>query len=167
MKIKLSLCILCFLSFKLLAQTTLTSFQEARESIVLLKNDRDVIPLSKLENLRTVYYPLTADGNMSTFLNRYTSIDTTTDLAEAKNYNCFIIAIDKANVARQALLLEQIPPNSKIISILVGEADNWIREPIFLKSQTVFYLPTPQILAFEIIPQIIFGGLGGANVPGP
>lgn len=160
MKIKLSLCIWCFLGFKLLAQTTLTSFQEARESIVLLKNDQDIIPLSRLESLRAACYPFAADGNMSTSLNRYTVVKTTTDLAEAKNYNCFIIAIDKANRAKQTLLLEQIPSKSLLISILVGEADNWIEEPIFKASQAVFYLPKPQTLAFEIIPQIIFGGLG-------
>ena len=144
MKIKLSLCIWCFLGFKLLAQTNLPSFQAARESIVLLKNDRDIIPLSMLESLRAVYYPFAAGGNISTFLNRYTIVQTTTDLAEAKNHNCFIVAIDQANRAKQTLLLEQVPSNSILISILVGEADNWIEEPIFKASQAVFYSPKPQ-----------------------
>ena len=164
MKIRLSLCLLCFFCLEIVAQEDVHSFQEAWESIVLLKNEQALIPIQVLEKTRVAYLPMDVeqDEALIQVLNRYTKVDVVRDFNNLSSYDLFILGLKNEEETRTTYetYLTTLKKQGKLISLIFG-VDYEIKNSAFLEEvDAALYLPKVNASTLNIAAQIIFGGMG-------
>ncbi len=161
-------------------------YEQTEKSLVLLKNERDLLPLKRLDTLRIAYLPIEMDAydadEIEQTLQKYTSV-TTLELprnALAKDvaawvedalgkYDLFILGInDLSSDATPAFLTYQramLPfiESGKTVSIILGGKRALEYLPELANSDGLIVAPKRIDWAQSLAAQIVFGGIGASG----
>ena len=163
--------VLSVISNKSLAKFDSLAFQKYQEiecSLVLIKNDNDILPLKKLETQDII--SLSLSSQLNEFHNRVNSYK------EARNIKGELSGLElEENLIILAVNSHDSPSESQVEDFknLVGERSDlgvvllvnslqWLAEQkdIYALSDAIIYLPISQSLSYDLATQGVFGGIG-------
>lgn len=149
-----------------MAQDATLPFEQAWKSVVVLENRNQAIPIGDLTSLQAAY--LSPDGSVNAtqqaeFLKlfwRYAPIELVSDPAATENFNYFIYPTTQAAISPAKLdALRKLADRGTLVTLLIGSEEDWLQCPLLRFSDAVLYLTQPSEIAFQVVPQILFGGL--------
>lgn len=143
-------------------------YQEIESSLVLIKNDKDILPLKKLESLDIM--SLSLSSQLKEFHNRVNSYK------EARNIkgeisglelaeNLIILAVNSHDSPSR----NQVEGFKKVVGdkadlkvVLIVNSLQWLaeQEDIYSMSDAIIYIPISQALSYDLAVQAVFGGIG-------
>ncbi|MEN0002922.1 MAG: serine hydrolase [Bacteroidota bacterium] len=147
-------------------------YKEALESIVLLKNQDDLLPLHRLDTQRIAYLSLGLSQAQNAVLlpqlRKYTLVDSlpifwqTDSLnaleGQAPNYNLLVITWGGEEVDAGALEeLQALPSSIRVVSIGLG-VDAFAKNVVRERSQALLLVPHWSSQSLSLAAQIPFGG---------
>lgn len=149
--------------------------QKIEKSLVLLKNDHGIVPITRLDTVNMKPWFIGDPRNREAFLNRifaYKEFDLSDDalkenyFSESSGSDVFIIGIDSIGLAKGVEIsrlishLETARNNSKVI--LVVPSFEWIfqRMKLLELATTIIYNPTNEVMGFDLAVQAAFGAIG-------
>ncbi len=163
---------------------SLKHYQQAAGSLVLLKNEQNIVPLHHLDSLRVAFlrFGLPADSELEKTLKKYTLVETlnlpaTGSLEDAgiwvaqqqSKFNLFILGINDFDPAATPaylfghfylnVLLEQTPA----IAVVLGGERAFTYLPNLAKAQGLLVVPVQNEWSESLAAQIIFGGAGATG----
>ena len=161
-----------------MAELALASYEEAAASIVVLKNEQELLPLKNLHELKVAYLSLGGLGKDFFYetLQKYMPVDqinfpyglenTKLELLEKKltaEYNTFIFAMHETgkvqNPEEVKMFLQKLITNHQTIAVQLGAIDDFRnRRPGLSNIDAVIYAPQRSQDAASLSAQIIFGG---------
>lgn len=144
------------------------NYQEIQSSLVLIKNDNDILPLKKLETLDIV--SLSLSSQLKEFHTRVNSYKEARNIkgeikALSDDENLVILAINSLDSPSQT----QVEDFKKVVGnqgelkvVLIVNSLQWLAEQddIFSMSNAIVYLPISKALSYDLAVQGVFGGIG-------
>lgn len=140
-----------------------TSFEQAIQEVVLLKNENNILPLQDLEKCRTGFIPLAVDvqGLLHKTLKKYTDVDLLHPMAPTGGHNLLIVGIGSPVVMESfGTWLQEVGSRQNTIVVLMGLETAKSALPYLSAAKAVLFAPTLGEVFASIAPQIIFGGIG-------
>lgn len=156
------------------------SFEQARSSIVMAKNEDELVPIKDLVKQRIAYLPvgLPKESEFERYLKKYTSIDRISmpavndgKVAMAwaeglkEKYNLIIIGIEDRTNQQKEYFTRHFGINSAIqqfpnVTVVFGGTQIFKFLPTIKNSEALMVVPDQFELVESIAAQAIFGGLG-------
>lgn len=156
-------------------------FEKTIRSIVLLKNEVQLLPLQRLDTLQIAYIGLDIDQNrpLEKTLKKYSWV-TTLELpasgsaadasawaaAQAANYNLFILGINDLselptpNYLFDHFYLTALMEKAKTIAVVLGGNRALLYLPNLAQAQGLIVAPLQNDFSEALAAQLIFGGIG-------
>jgi CubicO group peptidase (beta-lactamase class C family) len=164
------------------ADTTAAQFAAIQQSLVLLRNEGDFIPLQNLESARIVYYDLDglSGSELEKTLAKYAPVDAASlpdglsageailwAEGQARRYNLGIICIrEAAEMAalpaylQSQFLLQALLERITCVVITVGSGLVYQLMPRIGTARAVIHAPVPERWTESLAAQAVFGGAG-------
>ncbi|MFT7033933.1 MAG: CubicO group peptidase (beta-lactamase class C family) [Cyclobacteriaceae bacterium] len=143
-------------------------YQEIENSLVLIKNDNDILPLKNLETLDIM--SLSLSSQLKEFHNRINSYK------EARNIkgeisrleleeNLIILAVNSHDSPSQSQVdgfINTVGGRADLKFVLIVNSLEWLaeQEDIYSMSDAIIYIPISQALSYDLAVQAVFGGIG-------
>ncbi len=184
-KFFLTICLLFVVNLFGSAQQTndIQLFEKTIRSIILLKNEAQLLPLQRLDTLRIAYIGLDIAQNspLEKTLKKYTQV-TTLELpasgsaedayawakAQAKKYNLFILGINDLgehptpNYLFDHFYLNALMEEAKTIPVVLGGNRALLYLPNLAQAQGLIVAPLQNDFSETLAAQMIFGGIGAS-----
>ncbi|MDX1940735.1 MAG: serine hydrolase [Saprospiraceae bacterium] len=157
------------------------NYTQAAESLVLLKNEGNLIPLHHLNSLKIAFvrFGLKPDSELENVLQKYTKIETLAvsnfnSRESAENwvnqqltqYNLFILGINdfdpsaSPDYSFKLFYLNALLEKAPSIAIVLGNKQAFNLIPNLLKARGLIIMPVQNEWSESVAAQVVFGGIG-------
>ena len=168
------------------AQDTLavTQYRQARQQLVLLRNEGDRIPLARLDTLRVAFVDPGgwAESDLAEALNRYLPTPvlrpTATESVETANawvrkqlpaFDLFILGLrdyqpggDSLAIDRRRLVIEELIRQAPVVPVVIGGKNILAGMPMLARAEGLIVAP-PGPYGPSLAAQLIFGAVGAKS----
>lgn len=144
---------------------TLRAFQEAHKSIVLLKNENQLLPLHRLDTQRIAFIPFGLSPKQEDILlqqmHKYTPrvLLTSPEVLQLRPdlFNLVVMAVAEDMVGNSAIS-ELYSKTVPLVTLLIGPDNAFLETDLLQSSEAFLYVQEVNDLSLSIVAQIPFGG---------